>query len=488
MGSLAIGDETGPLVYPLSALDHLSPRTHTPKLLYFACTADPDLVIATVRNALAQTIAALPIIAGSVGLLDHASQAGSLAVQAPYFTADDLLAVKDLRREYQYTSLRAKEFPPDAVDGSLVIPDLMRNPAQVMVAQANLIEGGLILVCAIHHCVMDETGIFKLIELWAASCRGDIVSTLVKDEWLNRGPLLQGSGTGRLEEHPEYKLLPAAETATGRKKPAQYLAESSEALGAAVFFFSDESLERLKKAATKAHRNSSTNGVTNGAINVATNGHKNGLNGTHDAWISTNDALCALMWCSITSARKAAGIESPYSMFNMALNGRSRLNPPMSLDFTGNVVFVTKAFKSFEYLTSSEPSRLADAALVIRNSVIEIDDKKIKDVISIVRGVDDIGRLCPGGYSSAQRHVGCTSWSRQPYYTLEWGDVLGGNCKRIRWRSTITDGIFAIFPHLPESEEFGPGGLEVCLGLQHEHLKRLQKDETFNQYAQWRCS
>jgi hypothetical protein len=175
-------------------------------------------------------------------------------------------------------------------------------------------------------------------------------------------------------------------------------------------------------------------------------------------------------------------------MFNMTVNGRSRLEPPISPEYMGNVVFVSKAALPIAALTSPTPN-LADTASMIRNSIVAVDSKAIRDKIKAVSLVDDIARLAPGGYKSFGRNLGCTSWSQQPYYSLDWGTVLGGKCKRVRWRRTISDGIFVIFPRIPSGEDadLGPGGLEVYLGLQREHLEALRKDEVFNEYAEWRC-
>lgn len=63
---------------------------------------------------------------------------------------------------------------------------------------------------------------------------------------------MQGAGTGRLEDHPEYTLSPEAETKATEDHSVFYLSRKSE-VDSAVFFLSDESLERLKTAATRPH-------------------------------------------------------------------------------------------------------------------------------------------------------------------------------------------------------------------------------------------
>lgn len=448
--------------YPLSPLDHLSPRVHVPKLLYFSTNSDPQIIIQTLRDALIKTISAFPIIAGSLlPSRESNCQRGTLAVQAPRFSVDDILSVEDLSSKYDFETIRANEFPTDAV-GADVLPNFSRNNDQVLHAKANIIRGGLVLVCAVHHCVMDEAGMFNVMKLWSTFCRGDNGDTLVNEEWIDNSALSGEAGTGRLEDHPEYKLIPESSSLT------PYLSHSSDAVDTGLFFFSDDSLKRLKELANKDSVDSS--------------------------WVSTNDALVALIWSRITSSRMATSdhTTSTLSVFAMTVNGRSRLVPPMSSKFTGNVVLISKAFRSFSDLSSdsSNPIDLGSIARTVRQSVREVDDAKVKDVIKAIQNVSNLDRLQPSEYQSHQRNVGCSSWSGQPYYELDWGDKLGGNCRRFRWRSLKTDGIFIIFPRVPgnDEERLGKGGLEICMGLRRECLSALKKDKFFAQFAEWRCS
>ncbi|TGO46480.1 hypothetical protein BCON_0322g00080 [Botryotinia convoluta] len=451
------------LPYTLSPLDYLSPHVHVPKLLYFSSNSNPQAIIQTLKDGLSKTISAFPIVAASVGPYREPNfQKGSLAVQAPYFSVDEILSVKDLSSKYDFQSIQANGFPTDAVDGD-VLPDVVRKNAQVFLAQANIIRGGVVLVCAVHHCVMDEAGMFNLLKLWSTFCCGGNGHELVTDEWIDNSALLQGQGTGRLEDYPEYKLLPEDLSST------PYVSVASDVVGTAVFFFSDDSLRRLKELA-----NEDLNDLS---------------------WVSTNDALVALIWSRITSARLATlnSVEpSTSSVFVMTVNGRNRLQPAMSPTFTGNVVLIAKSTSTFSDLISKSTNTtdIGAIARIVRQSVHDVDEARVKDVIKAIQKVSDLNRLEPSGYESYQRNVGCSSWSGQPYYGLDWGTNLGGKCKRFRWRSLKTDGAFVIFPRIPggEGEKTGEGGLEICMGLRRECLLALREDKVFGQFAEWRCS
>ncbi|MCJ1356024.1 MAG: hypothetical protein MMC33_006018 [Icmadophila ericetorum] len=499
-------------VHLLAPFDHVAPRGHVPKLLYFASAVEPEIIVSTLRNALTETLEALPILKGTVDLVRDGSeyQQGCLGIQAPYYTADEILSVKDLREKYDIRRLRAKQFPTNGVDPVLVTPDLSRDPPPVMLAQANLIQGGLLLVFAIHHTVMDEQGLFNVIRVWSAYCSGADGARLVGPDWTDRNPLVEGEGPGKLQAYPEYQLRP--EESLGAA-PA-YLSDGSS-IGTAVLFFSNASLEKLKKVASKSE--DEVSGKTN--VPATINGTEN-LDDTHHikasrSWISTNDALCGLLWKSITAARSPTLAKYPpstLSHFNMAVSGRSILSPPISPDYVGNVTVISKAYLPLSMLLSvpssspngaelkgegevekvtSSPLQLPSLASTIRKSISNITSPTIKDIIASLRSISNLQRLAPSGYNSRGTNIGCSSWARQPYYDLQWGSIVGGgsgNCERLRWRSVKTDGIFVILPKLPGDAAKGEeGGLEIILGLEREVLGRLLEDEGLREYAKWRC-
>lgn len=467
------------VVFPISPIDMLMPRMHVPKLLYFPSTAEPAAITSNLRAALALTLKSIPIIAGSVApSKQEGVQKGSLSVQRPYFEAEDILSSNDLRNEYDYEQLRAAHFPSDEIAWDAIAPKQFgkaADSAPVMLAQANFLRGGLLLFFAVHHCVLDEVGLFNVMKVWSSSCRGDVDLHFVTPQWFDRSPLLQGAGTGRLEDHPEYALAPEGETVRAAEDPSVYF-PSSENVHSAIFFFSDESLKRLKMVATIS-------------------GPNNGDDGS--AWISTNDALIALFWCCITSARVAESTKATseiFPLFAMAVNGRSQLHPPVAPDYCGNVVVIAKTLSKADDLLSPQPGCLAKAASLVRKAVNVVDDAYVRDVIQMVRNVDDVSRLAPRRRPSTEYSLGCSTWVRQPYYSLDWGRTVGGACERIRKRRLHTDGLFLIFPRLPSTEGLDgksdgrQGGVEVQLGLQSSHLQILMKNPVFMEFAQWRCS
>ena len=463
----------------LSPIDMLMPRMHVPKLLYFVSAAEPAEITLNLLGALELLLKSLPIIAGSVATSKQDGvQKGYLSVQSPFFTAQEILSVNDLRDEYDYEQLQAAQFPTNALAVEAIAPKQFgkaADSAPVMVAQANFLRGGLLLFLGFHHCVLDEVGMFNVLKIWSLYCRGEVALDFVTPQWFDRSPLSQGAGTGKVEDHPEYTLAPEGATARATEDSSVYYPVSPD-VQSRIYFLSDKALERLKLAATVPS--------TNDEMECAT-------------WVSTNDALIALFWCCVSSARMVGSKRATseiFPLFAMAVDGRQQLYPSVPSVYCGNVVLIAKTLAKADDLLAQEPRRLAKAASLVRKAVNVVDGAYARDVIRMVQETEDVGRLASRRRPAMEHSLGCTTWARQPYYGLNWGNTIGGACQRVRGRSLKTDGLFIIFPRIASAESVNgrsdarQSGIEVQLGLRSEHHERLLKDPVFTEFAEWRCS
>ena len=462
----------------LSPIDMLMPRMHVPKLLYFVSAAEPAEIVSNLIGALELMLESLPIIAGSVATSkQNGVQKGSLSVQSPFFAAHEILSVNDLRDENDYEQLRAAHFPTDALSFEDIAPKQfgeVADSAPVMVAQANFLRGGLLLFLGFHHCVVDEVGMFNVMKLWSLYCRGEVDPDFVTPQWFDRSPLLQGAGTGKVEDHPEYSLAPEGSIARAAEDPSVYFPDSPD-VQSRIYFFSDEALGRLKLAATVPS--------THDGVECAT-------------WVSTNDALIALFWCCMTSARMVESKRATseiFPLFAMAVNGREQLHPPIPSDYCGNVVLIAKSLAKADDLLAQGPGRLAQAASLVRKAVNVVNGAYAHDVIRMVQKIEDVDRLASRRRPAMEHSLFCSTWARQPYYGLDWGNTIGGACQRVRGRNFKTDGLLLLLPRIASAESLkGPsdarqGGIEVQLGLRSEHHQRLSEDPVFTDFAQLRC-
>ena len=489
--------------YPLSPLDHLAIRVHVPKLLYFKTPKqDPDKIYRTFRDALDKTLGILPIFAGALRYEDGAAKKGTLTVRGPYRTADRIVHVSDHDTRYNYDDLEAHHFPPDGVNWKAIVPTVDASSSiPVLLVQINVILGGVILFVGVHHCVVDEVGIVNLLKVWSAFCSGGDGATMVKGEWLDRIPLKYGRGWGNPEDHPQYTIAPEENQGDAPLLDTTSLFVPKETVQTAILFFSDAALAALKRRVLES--------IVSSQQQIGDQ--------LPPEWVSTNDALCAFLWASVSAARLSAG-PSPrsddMSTLRMTMDFRSRMQPPISAEYCGNLVMTAfanakissiakKVSKTMDIADSSttgvdptsvelieSPSRsdLATAALTIRASYNSITANTAYDIIEMVNNLPNLHRCKPtGGYESHNVHLALTSWARQPYYDMDWGPDLGGRCRRLRARNAKTDGCMAIFPRIPDGLGLGSGGIEVLLPLERSHLLWLKQDVAFNEYAEWRC-
>lgn len=159
-----------------------------------------------------------------------------------------------------------------------------------------------------------------------------------------------------------------------------------------VFHFSREALDALKAEAAPGNATSPSP--------------------TDPGYISTNDALSALVWRTVMAVQnplESLGGADPASAFALAIDGRSRTSPPVHPQTQGCFL---------EYVGVELPirrmlaGRLADIALAIRRSVAAADREWTDDVVALVDRLEDVDRIVPKaftdvpGYNCVQTSVG----------------------------------------------------------------------------------
>lgn len=154
---------------------------------------------------------------------------------------------------------------------------------------------------------------------------------------------------------------------------------TSETHRGQIFYFSSEALAALKADA-------SPDKVTNPSP-------------SDPKWISTNDALSALLWRTVMAVQnpiESLGDADPISAFAIAIDGRSRTDPPVHPRTLGCFL---------EYVGVEMPIRkmltceLADIAVEVRKSVAKADKNYSDDVIALVDKLEDVDRIIPKAFT-----------------------------------------------------------------------------------------
>ncbi|CAF9931337.1 MAG: hypothetical protein ALECFALPRED_004981 [Alectoria fallacina] len=450
----------------LSTLEQISPQAYVRFILCFRvrCGASHDQVTQILRQGLELTTAKITLLNGLVVSVTDSNGRETKDLRQNTIS---LLTVKDLRNSnLNFEEIRSQGFPSKVFDGGLLCPTAIfavpESPVPVFLVQANLITGGLLLGLSVWHGALDGTAITTILRVWAYHCRAiqdpDIKSLdpfTLSASAFDRSRLSKVSGAkgGRLEDHPEFLLLPEVPTAL---PPGL-----TRTLRTQIFHFSPDSISALKEVTSPSNSSSPQ---------------------TVYSWISTNTAISALVWRSIMAATYAHEnpIADSVSIFSSPLNARKRMDPPLAPDLLASVWGFQDSRLPINSLLEAS---LADVALVIRKGTDQVDASYLDSLISMIDSVPNPSLLLPLVFTDVLKTCSIlTSWAGFSMYDFDWGEALGGKCERVR---TVSSGMFngmqVILPQLPEG--MGCGGLEVVIGLEDDAMERLKGDKEWMKYA-----
>ena len=359
-----------------------------------------------------------------------------------------------------YVDLHAEHFPLSKLTPAHLSPiGLMPNTEHppVMVAQANFIEGGLLLSIGVHHSASDASAVGAILEIWAqnttaANDSRNLHFTKFEAQCRDRSTLMEGSAGAKLADFPAYFLQPAISTAPATVQSPQIPSTPVRLppMTSHIFRFSPESLAALKVDA---------------------------------AAYSTNDALTAFLWRHMTLARNPTSqlkpsidVEEESSAVLYAVNIRSRTSPPLRQNYLGNAFLPVKTDRlSISTLTS--PSGLKIATSAIRNPLHQLAEEPNR--ISLNIGL--LGQFTTAELKYAYNgflgpDIRATSWADLGIYNSVWGNL--GTVKSFRVPGEGSDGSVAMFPRLTD------GGLEVMVGLEAGAMGRLIGNRDFQAKAE----
>ncbi|KAK8037809.1 trichothecene 3-o-acetyltransferase [Apiospora marii] len=397
------------------------------------------------------------------------SEADTKQVLVSPFTpthTDKANSSKDLAKDMpSYADLKAQGFPLDKFSTAQLSPlgVMPEPPSPVMAAQANFIEGGLLLTVAFHHSAGDATALETILGIWAqntAAVASDSKAFASPDaRSTDRSALMQGTPPASMDGFPEYLLKPDEKQPT---VPADENAPPPAAfqmppMQCRILYFSAAKLAELKQEA---------------------------------AAYSTNDAMSAFLWCQMTAARNpSSDVDGKVSAFAYAVNIRSRTSPPLPPTYLGNgsMPSMTDRLPVSELLgsvdaTTASGGGLKRAAAAIRTSLQRYDTpSRVSETLGLLGA-----RADPADYKLTFNaflgpDIVSTSWADIKVYAQNWGRDLGSP-EGFRMPGEGADGIVMIMPRRP-----GDDGLEVLVGLELGAMGRFLESAEFRRFAEVRC-
>ncbi|KAI0152901.1 transferase family-domain-containing protein [Xylariaceae sp. FL1272] len=417
---------------------------------------DADVVFDLLKQGLENAKERIPTLACE-GVPDPDTKpAGVLKLQK--YTDYETITKKDLRASgafpHTYAQIKSNGFPLSAFPGDLLCRRFTwPSPGErlpVIDTQANFIPGGLLLTMCCFHVFGDAKAYYTWLETWAEECRrlqgetgprNEIPDEFFTDREKHMKP--SGRNPGKAEDHPEVLVLPF----TPPGFPPKMI--SREHVGQ-VFRLSGEQLAKLKADASP-----------------------------ETGFISTNDALSALMWRSVMAAQfSLEELEGePNSFFNIAVDSRPRTDPPVHPRVLGNWLgWVGIQMPIREILSKDD---IKAPALAIREQVSKLNNQYVDDISTLFESVEDVNRVVATafldvpGFNCVQ-----TSWINMGVYGLDWGKSLGGKIQAVRSPDVgVINGGSLVLPKLAD------GGIEIIIGVESKCLPRLLNDPFLAKYT-----
>lgn len=444
----------------LTPLDMNMPRLYgTRWILCFPMkpTVDKAQVYDELKAGLVRTIHEIPWIGGTVQP-EQASDPVLGRIEVSEGEAGVRFDFNDLTssgvQAPSYDELKTAHFPLSKFSTSQLCPvgvmPLRGVATAAFAAQANFIKGGLLLtICAFHACC-DATGLGIVMQTWAR-----MTSSLQCGESLHkvdpsindRSRLMQGVAGGGIDDFPAYLLAPTP-PAVPEKDPDQPQPTWTprKSMLSRLFRITPSSLLSLKTAIPA---------------------------------YSSSDALHALFWRHLSLARVAAASpppKRPDTALLLAVNIRSKLDPPLPPSYIGNAVGATLT-RRVPFHELAQPEGLATAAAAIRTAVRAWSVPwRMDQLIGMIES-----RPNPTDYRfAADAILGpdlfSTSWSEVEVYQEPWGSL--GKPESFRMPGEAADGAVVVLPRTREGE------LEFVVALEETALACLMADQEFMKWVQ----
>lgn len=345
-----------------------------------------------------------------------------------------------------YKDLKEKSFPLSRLLTSQIGPiGVFPEPSPpVLAAQANFVEGGLLLAVGVHHSACDASALETIVSTWAyntAEASGSRSFTTYNAQLSDRSPLMEGIPGADIVDFPEYRLPNSTDMLAQQMPPGDF---QLPRMASHVFYFSPESLADIKTAA---------------------------------AAYSTHDALCAFVWRHMTMARRTPGAPprpsdgEETSALAFAVNIRDRMSPPLPPTYLGNASMGSITNRLTVSALTADGGLPSTAAAIRKSLGTFSDSSRVRLTIGLLQSRPDPTDFKLAHNAFLGPDVVASSWADLKVYERHWGTL--GRVEAFRTPGEGADGVVMIFPRLKD------GGLEVMIGLEQEAMGRLLEDGRF---------
>ena len=425
-----------------------------------------SVIFDKLRDGLERLCVSFPWLAGQIHHED-ANDGNSGVFKIKASSKIPLLIAQDLSNHPSaptMDALRQADFPISMLDENIIAPrktlsdhsaELASYPVSVFGLQANFIKGGLLLTFVGQHQVMDATGQGHIIHLLSKVCHHERLT----EEELSSGNLDRRNIIPILDESyqpgPELAhqvIRPTSPDSAIHDTNEQHSPAASVKCTWSCFTFSSTSLISLKSLATNSLPSSS-------------------------GYISTDDALTAFIWQSITRARLPRLDSTDEIEFARAVDVRRYLNTPSTYPglvqnmtyhtFTSQRLVMEPLGLVAAELRSAVDPETSDLAYNTRALATFLSRSPDKTVASFTATVD------------LSKDLMLSSLAKLNCYELDF-DLGFGKPEAVR--RPLFDTVESLVYLLPKSLD---GEIAVAVCLRDEDLERLRADEELAKYGKF---
>ena len=431
---------------------------YTQICLCFALADKSDsAILETLTKGLKRLARSFPWIAGKV-VNEGASDGNTGVFKIVPFEEIPRLVMKDLRSDdgpsaLSMNILRQANFPFSMLDERIICPRSTlpgvfhegSGAAPVLLVQATFITGGLILTFTAQHNVMDMTGQGQVINLFSKACRNEqFTSEELSDGNLSRKHII--SLLDSYEQGPEIAPQVMPNTSS---QPASDAFPPPKASWA-YFSFTPASLVALKAEASRT--------VTN-----------------PPGYISTDDALSALIWKSILRARLPRLESTTDVKFARAVDVRRYLG--ILQTYTGTVQNMSYHTSTVEKLVEEPLGAIASELRVAVDPKTSKLGYNTRALATVLNRSPNKGLFSVTATIDVTRDIMLSSWANVNCYELDFGLGLDKPEAVRRPAFTPFESLLYLMPKAPD------GGIAAAICLRDEDMKRLEVDEEFTKFG-----
>lgn len=495
--------------FRLNAFDYVNPNHYMGLVFYIPLHAGVTFEEAfqNLQEGLNRTMELIPALGGKMMKCSEDEIGyfkGELCVAVPPMSAParNRLVYKDLSHQLpSFQQLRQGGFVPSAFGDELVLPQdtFPQLPADILVAQANFVEGGCILAVDLNHCCLDGIGVIITLKAWGENCRylqGDKSATL---DWYDAESFnhslpevlhdLEGYNRPADEVDPHtWGFLPfvpqesvvAKDSATDKLprerplgQPPRYplhpvwpLPPIERKLDTTLFLIPPEKVQQLKQDVV-------ADPETKGTIT------------------SVSDIVQAFFWQSAVRARYRVAKElqqkqfSPddMSILELPTDGRPFFSSMLPATYMGSMLIMNRANMLVETLSAPETS-IGRVALLLREAAARITPSVVHDAFTLLQSMPDYSRFSTANMGVDHMHTMISNMMLFQPNEISFGDALfanEGSPLTMRPQLERGSGRFRFLCIFPMKED---GGIELVLGTYPEERDMLERDDIFTKYAE----